>query len=71
MKRLWLVSLLVLITVASAVNAEDGIIINNVSDSPDGFSPNGDGSYDVSTINYLITTPGSVTVKVYDDSNNL
>ena len=50
---------------------DNGIIISNVSDSPDAFSPNADGRYDTASINYLLTKPGKVTLKLYDANNTL
>lgn len=45
--------------------------IDNLFDSPDAFSPNGDWNYDTSAINYLIPKDGKVTLKLYDSNNNL
>lgn len=48
------------------------INILNVSDAPDAFSPNNDGSYDTATISYkLANSDGTVTLKLYDSTNNL
>ncbi|MFH1062656.1 MAG: FlgD immunoglobulin-like domain containing protein [Candidatus Omnitrophota bacterium] len=48
------------------------INVLNVSDSPDAFSPNNDGTYDTSTISYkLANTDGIITLKLYNSSNNL
>ena len=46
-------------------------MIKDVSDSPDAFSPNGDNNADTSTINYLLTKDGTVTLKIYDAANKL
>ena len=49
----------------------NSLIITGVSAAPNAFSPNADGAYDAANINYLITQPARVTVKIYDSANTL
>ena len=58
-------------TYSNEVSATPEAWISNVSDSPDAFSPNADNRYDTSTISYFLTKKGSVTIKLYDENNNL
>ncbi|MEK9148977.1 MAG: FlgD immunoglobulin-like domain containing protein, partial [Candidatus Desantisbacteria bacterium] len=58
-------------TLPVSYTVTNGITISNVSDSPDAFSPNGDNSYETTTITYLITKAAAVTIKIYDPSNTL
>jgi flagellar hook assembly protein FlgD len=47
------------------------ITISKVSDSPDAFSPNADGNYDTTTIEYRINMGANVTIRIYDNSDTL
>ena len=45
--------------------------ITNPSDSPDAFSPNGDGTFETTTIECFINSSADVSVAVYDSNDNL
>lgn len=56
---------------ANSHTIPDYVQITNVFDSPDAFSPNSDGEFDVNTLTYDISRDSTVSVKVYDENNNL
>ncbi|GAH11114.1 unnamed protein product, partial [marine sediment metagenome] len=45
--------------------------IRNVSDSPDSFSPDGDGKYETNRINFTISDNAYVTLKIFNESSVL
>ncbi|MBU1043858.1 MAG: gliding motility-associated C-terminal domain-containing protein [Candidatus Omnitrophica bacterium] len=47
------------------------ISLDNVVDTPDAFSPNGDNNADINTITYYLTKNGLVTIKIYDAQDAL
>ncbi|MCL4368164.1 MAG: gliding motility-associated C-terminal domain-containing protein, partial [Actinobacteria bacterium] len=49
--------------------ASGTLAISSVSDAPDSFSPDGDTQFDSTQINYSLSRPASVTVRICDASN--
>ncbi|MBI4846882.1 MAG: gliding motility-associated C-terminal domain-containing protein [Candidatus Omnitrophica bacterium] len=49
----------------------DYVKITNALNSPNAFSPNGDGKFEENSLSYEINKDSLVTIKVYDTNNNL
>ena len=58
-------------TFAATPSFADVVQINDVKNLYNVFSPNGNGSYDIAEIQYLLTKNAAATIKLYNSSNVL
>ncbi len=50
---------------------DNPIVIDNLSETSDAFSPNNNGLYDTTTLSYFINQAGRVTIGIYTEDNVL